>query len=300
MDYQINFSNYKNNFSLPQLIVGEDLPQINSDYLKVILFIFKNPDKNYSVNLLSNLLNLSDQLIEESLRYWIQKGVLLSQEEKETSLKTVSLSHDSQKTPLYDSELKFLFSEMETILGRPITSTDIKTITYIYEAYRLPADVIIMGLEYCVEKGKQDIRYIEKVLVGWYHDGITSHAEVEAFFKRSSEKQQNQNKIRKLFGIGDRKLIPSEEKYIEAWFGEYHFDLDVIQLAYDRTIKNTGKVAFAYTNKILSNWHEKGYCVVEDILKKENGKSTFISDKDKKSYDIDYLDKYWDKVPTLD
>lgn len=302
MNYKINFANYQSNFSLPRLIVDENLKEIDSDYLKIILMVFKNPDKDYSVNLLSNLLDLPEEKVTNAIRYWISKNVLLSTEDANLSINIISeRKAPPQSKVVNDSELKFLLNSMETMLGRTVTSTDFKTITYLYEYYRLPADVILMAIQYCAELGKTSLKYIESVCIGWYDKGIVNHTLAEEFLKLSTQKKTNESKIKAMFGLGQRTLIQSEEKFINTWFTEFQYDLDIIQLAFEKTIKNTGKVAFAYTNKILLNWHKKGYRTLKDILEKESGgtgKTTPGAGNN--SYDIDLLDKYWDKVPTLD
>ena len=297
MDYQINFANYKNNFSLPRLVV-DGIQDIPSDYLKIILTIFKEPDKTYSVHLLSQLLNLSEQTVEQGISYWIGRKVLLGEpaQRPQPAVHTVS-ARATAAQPVDDWELKFLIKEMEQLLQRPLTSTDLKTITYIYEYYRLPADVILMAIQYSVDAGKRDIRYIEKVCVGWYERGLTTHAAVEAFLKQAAEYQSREAKVKALLGIRDRKLIPSEEKWIRTWLEEYQYDLDVLQLAYERTVKNTGKAALAYMNKILANWHAKGLRTLEEIQQKDGGKRQPAGGQ---SYDLEMLERYWDHVPTLD
>jgi DnaD/phage-associated family protein len=304
MDYQIDFANYKTNFSLPSAIMEGDLKNLNSDYLKVILLIFRNPDKDYSVGLLSNLLALSEQTVKDALSYWKKRGLLLPGNPKEKPVQVISERKQMSvpARPVQDSELQFLLSRMETTLQRPVTSTDVKTITYIYEYYRLPADVILMAVQYAAERGKNGIKYIESVCIGWYDQGITNHSLAEAFLQQAAKRAGNENQVKKLLGISGRKLIASEEKYINTWFNEFQFTLDVIEEAYERTVQNTGKVAFAYMNKILQNWYQKGYRTLSDILKNEpsrkgGGKP---SSQTENSYDIDAFEKHLDKIPTLD
>lgn len=45
MTYQINFTRYANHFALPRDIVDESLCDMDPLYLKVILLIFKQPEK---------------------------------------------------------------------------------------------------------------------------------------------------------------------------------------------------------------------------------------------------------------
>ncbi len=301
MNYKINFNNYKNNFSLPALIVEDDLKNINSDYLKVILMIFKNPDKSYSINLLSNLLNLSEAMIKSALHYWIDKGVLLSDVKKERQIHVISKTHAIPAKQTNDSELKYLLLSMETVLKRTVTSTDIKTITYIYEYYRLPADVILMAIQYAVEKGKNSMKYIERLCVAWYDKGITNHTLAEEYLKLCSLHQNQTNQIKRIFGISGRALTSTEKASIKTWLLEYQFPMEMIQLAYEKTVQNTGKLAFAYINKILLNWNEKGYKTLEDVQNGEqNYKKTISNPSIENSYDIDEFEKHLNKIPTLD
>lgn len=299
MQYQINFEQYKHSFSLPACIVADDFKDIHSDYLKIILLIFKNPDKEYSVNLLTNLLNLSESTVQQALSFWTEKGVLKSCNQPEIVVHHVSRpKHPTEQRETNDAELKFLLEQMQSMLGRTATSTDLRNITYIYEYYRLPADVILMAIQYAVELGKTSIRYIETICISWYEQGIITHTLAEEHLKRAAESRQQIQQVKQIFGISGRSLIASEEKMILTWLSEYKADLAMIELAFERTIKNTGKVAFAYTNKILQSWHKKGYHSMEEIQSNEPG-STRQSPKKESSLDIDLLDRLMDKVPNI-
>ena len=41
---------------------------------------------------------------------------------------------------------------------------------------------------------------------------------------------------------------------------------EIIKLAYDRTVDNTGKAAFPYLNRILNRWQEKGVRTPEEAV----------------------------------
>ncbi len=300
MKYRINFEQYKHSFSLPSCIVVDDLQQMNSDFLKIILLIFKNADKEYSVNLLSNLLNLSEQTVNEAISYWVQKGALTADETVAT--KPVVYHTEQSKIILKkesnDAELKFLLEHMQQLLDRPVTSTDLRNITYIYEYYRLPADVILMAIQHCVEKGKNSMKYIEKVCVSWYDQGVTTHLAAEEYLKSAGQYQQHVTKVKRIFGVTDRALLPAEEKLVATWLQEYQSDFSLIQLAYEKTVKNTGKAVFAYANKILQDWHQKGYRSIEQV----NTKDVPIvrhNQKQQSSFDIHLLEQLTNQVPNI-
>ena len=192
-----------------------------------------------------------------------------------------------------------MLDSLESVLKRPVTSSDLKTISYIYDYYRLPADVILMAVQYSVDQGKNSIKYIESICIHWYQEGITTYTAVEEYLLQAKNRRDHENQVKQIFGIAGRKLIASEEKFIRTWFEDYHFDASVIQLAFERTIKNTGKIAFAYTNRILQNWFEKGLHTVDQIQAKEPSAARKSSAHLESSYDLQVLDSYLDRKPTL-
>ncbi len=300
MAYKINFEAYSNNFALPQNIIDDDFEKLSVIDLKVILLIFKNSSKNYSANLLSNLLNVSEEEVRKSLANWITKGILVDLPNEKIATDAVVLSKFTQPTitnvkSANSAELSFLLECMEDRLKRPITSVEHKSIIHILEYIKLPADVIMMAIEYCVTVDKVNARYIEKVCASWADNGITTHELAEQYLSISKTSKNNEDKIKKVFGIQDRNLIDSEREHINRWFNEYKFGVDVIKLGYEKTIGAINKLSFPYLNKILSSWSEKGYKTIEEITGTEYSKVR----KEKTSYDIDDIDKFWDNVPKL-
>lgn len=301
MAYKINFEAYSNNFALPQAIIDDDFDKLDVIDLKVVLLIFKNSNKNYSTNLLSNLLNVSEAQIIKSLELWTSKGVLINMPNEKISPAAVMLPNVSQQAaynikPANNAELSFLLDSMEERLKRPITSVEHKAIIHILEYIKLPADVIMMAIEYCVSVDKVNARYLEKVCASWADRGINTHELAEQSLNILKQTNKNAEKVKKAFGITDRNLIDSEREHISRWFNEFNFNIDVIKLAFERTISAINKLSFPYINKILSSWHEKGFKSIEDITA-TGGYSK--PQKDTTSYDIDDIDKFWDKVPKL-
>lgn len=299
MPYQINFEAYSGNFAVPKEVVGADFEALDAVFLKVILLILKNSSKNYSTNLISNLLNISEAEVEKAVSYWISRGIL--RETKGEIIEPSALIMQ-KKNPVMSTqkvengELSYLLDCMENQLKRPITSVEHKTIIHILEYIKLPADVIIMVIEYCVSIDKANARYIEKVCTAWADAGIVTHEKAEQYLTLLQESHKNENKVKKVFGISDRALIDTEKETISRWFNEYKADIEMISLAYEKTITRIGKLSFPYINKILLSWHEKGYTSIVDI----DGESRpAVKGKQDTSYDIDEIDRFWDNVPKL-
>lgn len=304
MVYQINYEAYASNFSLPAAIVGEGIAELEGDYLKVALLIFRNADRNYSVNLLSNLLSLPEARVEEAVRYWIERGVLLPRERESDPIRTEPVLLSGEKAeprPLGtvgapknppSGELTFLVECMENQLHRPVTPVEYKSVIHILEYIRLPADVVLMAIEYCISVDKMNVRYLEKLCADWADRGITSHEAAEEYLSRLMQERSREAQIKKLFGIENRSLIESEKKCVLRWTEEFRFGPEVIGFAYERMIGAIGKLSFPYINKILQSWHEKGYHTLEEIRGGE-GNGTRRDNARTASYNIAELDEYW-------
>jgi DNA replication protein DnaD len=74
-------------------------------------------------------------------------------------------------------------------------------------------------------------------------------------------------------------------------------DIDLISIAYDKTVDATGKLSFAYLNKILIEWHSKGLKTKAEIDKldtefREKNKPQSLQNQppaDEHSYNLDLL-----------
>ena len=71
-----------------------------------------------------------------------------------------------------------------------------------------------------------------------------------------------------MFGL-EREFSQTEINYIARWTSEFSMSEPMIRNAYEKTVKNTGKVSMPYMNTILKSWFEKGIKTVSQIAEKE-------------------------------
>lgn len=158
-----------------------------------------------------------------------------------------------------------LAAEAERILGRILSSDDLRKLLGMYDYLALPPEVIVLLITYCRDeviaryKGQRSVsmRYIEKVAFSWEKDGICTLELAESYIKSRTEIRNLSDGIRDIIGIRDRALTATEQKYIDAW-AQLNLPRDVIELAYDRTVVNTGKLTWKYMDTILRSWSAKG------------------------------------------
>ncbi len=177
------------------------------------------------------------------------------------------LSRRSQEDPSFS----IIIAEAQNVMGRTLSSNDLRVLFGIYDYLALPTDVILTLLHYCGEcctrqygaRRTPTIRGIEQEAYRWANREILTLDLAEEYIRREREKAERSSQLKTLLGI-QRELSPTERKYINAW-ADMGFDDEVIALALDRTLTQTGSLRWAYMNKILQNWQQKQLFTVEDI-----------------------------------
>lgn len=188
-----------------------------------------------------------------------------------------------------DPEVRFLLESAQQQLGRPVSSAECSTLLYLHEGAGLPADVIAMLIGYCVSCGKGNLRYIERMAVGFAEEGVDTYDKAEARLRALEEKHSFEGQVRTALGISGRALTPTERTHLARWCG-WKTPVELVKLAYDINVARTGKLSFSYMNSILASWHEKGISTVE-AAKNENRRGR-DGKKSAPSYDIDEYIRY--------
>lgn len=186
----------------------------------------------------------------------------------------------------------------ETYIGRPLTPSEMKSILFFTDGLGFSDDLIDYLLQYCVDRGKKDFKYIEKVAVNWAEEGITSPRQAQ---KVSTKYDKNVYAIMNELGKNGTPT-PKELEFINRWTREYGFTADIIFEACERTVLATDKHRFEYAEGILSSWKRENVHHKADILKidekyqkKKTAAKPVSSNKfnqfTQNAYDFDALEK---------
>lgn len=151
----------------------------------------------------------------------------------------------------------------ESYIGKPLTPSEMKTILFFKDVLHFSDDLIDHLLQYCVDKGKKDFKYIEKVAVNWAEEGITTPEQAQ-----SQSYLYDKNVYSIMRELGKNNIpTPKEAQFIARWTKDYGFENDIIFEACERTVMATDKNRFEYADRILSNWHEQNVHHKTDISK---------------------------------
>ena len=171
-----------------------------------------------------------------------------------------------------DEGFRALLAECERVLGHALSGADTRTLFGIYDYLGLPTDVIMMLLHHCAEECRRrygpgrvpTMRQIEREAYVWVNREIMTLEQAEEYIRSREAVRESTEQLRRAFGIRDRQLSPGERKYIEDWLA-LGFGVEAIELAYDRTVTNTGALKWNYMDSIIRSWQDKGLHTPEEI-----------------------------------
>ena len=231
-----------------------------------------------------------------------------SRAESPNSMQVVDSTVDLRENKTYTREqLRKFKSEPEAVqlqfiaesyLCRPLSQTDMQSLFFIYDELGFTCEMIDYIMQYCIEKGAKDFRYIRKVAIAWHDDGIKTPAEARNL--KSQKYDKYVYTILKSLGHSSTP-VPSEADYPIRWYKEWGLPIEVISEACNRTVKATNSHRLEYCDKILKEWHKNG---INDLSKVKNADNSFrdrtkVSERtknsfnkfDKNNYDFDELEK---------
>ncbi len=179
-----------------------------------------------------------------------------------SSLEKVTPEKPAYEKPVYSlDELREFKNREETAqilfvaeqyLGKTLSAGEIKTILFFSDKLNFSADLIDYLIQYCVDKGKKDFRYIEKVAISWAEEGITTPKQAA---KSARKYDKTVYDVMKALG---KTSTPTntEAAFVTKWVKEYGFTSDIIMEACNRTVLATDKHRFEYADSILTSWYK--------------------------------------------
>lgn len=280
-------------FGVPAALVDEFMKDADEKKLKILLYILRHAPRNVTVEELCRASGASVSAAELIVEYWKESGVLGASaepkkapapEHKRTGAVEVAKAAETDET------LSFLLKRAQELIGHTLTRSETEALFSVYSWAGVPADALLLMIQYCVSIGKGNMRYVEKVAYSWQDEGVDSYEAAEKKIAAMKAADKAEAKIKSIVGIEGRNLTSSEKEHLNRWINEWGMSWDLITVAFERTAEKTGKASFAYMNGILKKWREQGIKKKKD-LEKENaptapkGANRSFSEADVKAYE---------------
>lgn len=143
-------------------------------------------------------------------------------------------------------------------LGKVFNVAETEILVGLLDYLRLTPEYVMILCSYLGGIGKNSVRYVEKTAIGYFDRGITDEKTLTAYIEREEAVNRAEGQLRKMFGIGDRALTKKEKALFARWCGEWRIPMDMVNLAYEIAVNNTGKASVAYTGGVLERWYNSG------------------------------------------
>lgn len=285
MAYTIDFGPWGSIFAVPAAVADRHLKFCSEAQLKVLLLALRQGQSPVDTAGIAGRLGLTEAEVDDCLQYW-QEAQLFTEgnapqpekagpapaeppkktvEEGVTTIRSRGHLSPGEVNALLREDKRFagLAAELEKARGSVLSPSEREILAYLCGSLELTPEYLLVAAAYCRDRGKKKMSYLEKMVAGWLEEGIDTYEKAEVHIRRLTRQEDDEGRIRRLFGLPERALTAREKACINRWCGEYMTPDALIKLAYDRAVEATGKVSFAYIDKVLAAWTAKGITTVE-------------------------------------
>lgn len=263
---------------IPDVFFTEYLPEAKSDFVKVyfyILFLSKY-DTEIKINDLSKTLCLDFPVVQDSIKYWEQKGLLVKnpngyllaniQEIELNKLYSPKVSLDPE-TIEKNAENQYHAKVMDSINAQFFSGTMSPSwyadIDLWFEKYGFDEQVMLALFNYAYDNRALHRNYIQTVAEAWSKENIKTFNDLDLYFERREKINILKKNIAKKLNLS-RNLTAYDEEYILKWHETYHYNMDIIEIALKKSATKNN-IRFEYIDKLLSDWHEKGLSNASEV-----------------------------------
>ncbi|MBD5560967.1 MAG: DnaD domain protein [Clostridia bacterium] len=266
---------------VPTAFLAKDMLDAPSDYVKVYLYglYLSEAETPESDMVMENKLHMKGSEIDQALRYWADRGRIKTEETPEGpvySFKTpggAAAAKAAPKEPARREMYPYAAFNLRAadIMQRELKPAELKRLYSYMEEDKLPQDLVLRLLEYCVGlKGKNiNIAYVDRVEEAWIKRGIRTLEGAEEAIAEFQARSSGARQIMRLMGILDKAPGQTELEYYRKWTKDWGFAHEGIVAAMQGKEFSKSN-PFKYLDAILSGYHERGAHRAQEIAELSN------------------------------
>lgn len=212
-----------------------------------------------------------------------------------------------------EPEFSGLRLELEGMLGRILTDSDLRSLYTIYDYLSFSPEVIVLLTGWVIRRERRQrsnpafsprMSSIQKEAFRWKRLGLDTLERAEDYLRRQEGVDQREWAVLQAVGVTERRpAVEREREFIAAWVDMGLSD-ELIRMAYERTVYQKKAMNWPYMNKILQSWYKAGYKTPAQV--EAGDRHTKRSQAPVQSQDFqpsqeriqksnDKLDKFWEK-----
>lgn len=303
------------NTEIADVFFTEYLSQAGGDSIKVYLYILflSKYNKEVKLNDLYKKLELPLKTVQDALKYWEDTGVLT----KKNTGYIVNNLQEIELHKLYNPRITSTPEELEKTEKNKYRAQAIENINneffqgvmspswysdidFWFKKYQFDEQVMIALFRYCFNQSALHRNYIQVVAEAWSKNNIKTFNDLDLYYEKQEKINQVKSAISKRLGLS-RKLTQYEQAYIEKWFLDFGFGLDIIEIALKKTTSKTNP-NFDYLDKLLTDWHERGFKTPTEVISFINSmkqRNKEVKDLQKKTGYNNFEQRNYDNLDNL-
>lgn len=300
MEFKTNSGIWGTMFGVPCIVADNFLKLADEAQIKVLLYLLRNSDRTVSAEDISANTGVSVQQVGDAVLFWQQVNVLSQDASFITSVAPTPIqplieqpaaAEIPQPKPISqpvsnvppkksmispseisaivtkDQNIAELFKIAESLLGT-LNHAMQNSLIWMFNYLGLKKEVILILLSNCIDINKTNPSYIEKIASEWAEKEINTLEAATSELEKINNSRIFISEIKRIFELRQNPTA-NQQKFISQWHSA-GFSIDLIHLAYEKTVEQINKVSFEYINKILMSWKENGYKTPDDVYNAES------------------------------
>ena len=265
--------NYKIN--LLRITENPAFKEASKEELRTLIALIEREGKATDEKALSESAGISLARCKAALAFWEESEVIREDDGTPSIIDEFEeriVRGEIDEVPAVDvaesirnENLASMIDECALLLGQAcLSNREIKDLTALCTQYALSPEYVAILTASKAHKGKTTVKRICDEAIRLANKGIDNAESLDAYLKNLEESCGTEWEIRRVLGIYNRNLSPSERGYFKKWSEDFGYSTAIITEAYDIAALNTGGGDLRYIDKILTAWHEGGCRTVSE------------------------------------
>ena len=278
--------NYRIN--LLRITANSAFKEASKEELRTLVALIEAEGKAEDTQELSEAAGISLARCKAALAFWEESGVIREDDGSPSITDEFDdrlVRGEISEVPavevaesIRNDDLAGMIDECALLLGHAcLSNTEVKELTALYTQYNLSPEYIVTLIAHKAHKGKTTVKRICDDAIRLSGRGIDTVEALDTYLKNLEESSGTEWEIRRVLGIYNRTLSPSEKGYFKKWTETYGYSVAIITEAYDISALNTGGVKLSYMDAILTNWYEAGCRTVSECKAKSEAEKAKLS-----------------------
>jgi DnaD/phage-associated family protein len=278
--------NYRIN--LLRITASPTFKEASKEELRTLVALIEFDGKTDDAQELSEAAGISLARCKSALAFWEESGVIREDDGSPSitdEFEERLVRGEIEEVPavevaesIRNEDLASMIEECAIQLGQAcLSNTEVKDLTALHTQYALSPEYVATLAAYKARKGKTTVKRICDEAIRLSGKGIDNLEALESYIKSVEESSGSEWEIRRVMGIYNRNLSPSERGYFKKWSEDFGYSTAIVTEAYDISVLNTGSGKLSYMDKILTDWHDAGCRTVSECKARSEAEKAKLS-----------------------